>query len=248
VPATRLAEIKDRLAERIDSVRDRMAAACRRAGRVPEEVTLVAVTKTVSAEIASLLPDLGIFDLGESRPQELWKKAAALPGMVRWHLIGHLQRNKIAATLPLVSMIHSVDSVRLLQALEEAAAQQERTVPVLLEVNASGETNKQGFAPEALLNLMPAIADLRHVSIEGLMTMAALESDPEKCRPVFVKLRQLRDERSRRYIIDSSAPGPGSLRRLSMGMSNDFEIAIEEGATMVRIGTTLFAGLAENEP
>jgi pyridoxal phosphate enzyme (YggS family) len=245
VPAKNFAEIKSLLARRIEQVRERIAAACRRTGRRPEEVTLVAVTKTVSSEVAGLLPDLGILDLGESRPQELWKKAAALPGTIRWHLIGHLQTNKVATTLPLVSMIHSVDSERLLQALEEAAARQQRSLPVLLEVNVSREANKHGFAPEELPGLVPAIRQFRHVQIEGLMTMAALESDPESCRPAFIELRQLRDDLSRHAGVDSARTP--HLRHLSMGMSNDFEIGIEEGATMIRVGTTLFAGLSEGE-
>jgi pyridoxal phosphate enzyme (YggS family) len=222
------------LAERLAEVEERLCAACRRVGRARSEVTLVAVTKTVFAEVAALLPGLGVSDLGESRPQELWRKAAVVTG-VRWHLIGHLQRNKIERTLPLVERVHSVDSVRLLAALEEACREAGRTLPALLEVNASGEASKHGFAPEAVPALAESVTALRHVRIEGLMTMAAYEDDAEKTRPTFAALRQLRDRLAGQW--------GQTLPHLSMGMSNDFEIAIEEGATMVRLGSVLFEGV-----
>ena len=229
------------LADRVRAVDERIAAACRRAGRPRADVTLVAVTKTVSPAVAALLPELGVHDLGESRPQELWRKAAALPASVRWHLIGHLQRNKVERTLPLVCCIHSVDSVRLLQELEAQAASRPGGVEALLEVNASREASKHGFAPEEVPALAPAIAALRHVHVRGLMTMAAYEEDPERCRPTFVMLRRLRDRLQ-------EALGPGhALPQLSMGMSNDFEVAVEEGATLVRLGTVLFEGLPAGE-
>jgi hypothetical protein len=199
-------------------------------------VTLVAVTKTVSAEIAALLPSLGVLDLGESRPQELWRKAKIVPA-VRWHQVGHLQRNKIEATLPLVHLIHSVDSVRLLNALDQEAAKQQRTAMVLLEVNVSREANKHGFSPEEIPDLVKPIADLKNVQVMGLMTMAALESEPELARATFAELRRLRD-RCRAHF-----PPPHDLSQLSMGMTNDFELAIEEGATLIRLGTVLFEGL-----
>ena len=225
------------LLDRLRALEDRLVAACRRAGRDRAEVRLVAVTKAVTAEVAALLPPLGVADLGESRPQELWRKAAALPAAVRWHLVGHLQRNKVERTLPLAHLIHSVDSPRLLAALEEEAARQGRAVPVLLEVNASREANKHGFAPEDLPALGPALAALQHVSVRGLMTMAALADDPEQARPAFAALRRLRD----RLGADWGPAHP--LEHLSMGMTNDFEVAVEEGATLVRLGTALFDGL-----
>jgi hypothetical protein len=227
------ADLKTVLANRLNAVEARLRTACQRAGRSRDEVTLVAVTKSVSAAVAAALHELGVVHLGESRPQELWRKAAALPSSVVWHLVGHLQRNKIERTLPLVQWVHSVDSLRLLDALEQEAAKQGRPVRVLLEVNASGEASKHGFAPEELPGLRPRLAELRHVHVSGLMTMAALEDDPERCRPTFRLLRQLRDRL-----------GP-ELRELSMGMTNDFEVAVEEGATLVRIGTALFEGLPE---
>jgi pyridoxal phosphate enzyme (YggS family) len=229
------------LRERIAGVEERLQAACRRAGRERQEITLVAVTKTISAVLAALLPDLGLVDLGENRPQELWRKAAAVPKNVRWHLVGHLQRNKIECTLPLVRLIHSVDSLRLLEALEKEAAKLGSTVPVLLEVNASREPQKQGFVPDELPQFLPTIAALQHVHVEGLMTMAALEEDPEHCRPTFVTVRHLRDR------LAAELRAPHTMRHLSMGMSNDFEIAVEEGATLVRIGTALFEGIPKGE-
>ena len=221
------ASVRQKLRDNLAAVEERIGNACARVNRARGDVTLVAVTKTVSVEIAALLPELGVVTLGENRPQELWRKAAGLPN-VRWHMIGHLQRNKIERTLPLVHMIHAVDSVRLLQAIEQEAAKQARSVPVLLEVNASGEASKQGFTPADVPGLMAVIRELQHVKVQGLMTMAALQ-DPEACRPTFATMRRLRDQLS--------------LEHLSMGMSNDFEIAIEEGATFVRLGSVLFEGL-----
>jgi pyridoxal phosphate enzyme (YggS family) len=233
-----MADSRVRIAENLAAVEERLSAACRRAGRARGEVTLVAVTKTVSADIAALLPGLGIHDLGESRPQELWRKTAVVP-LVRWHLIGHLQRNKIERTLPLVSRIHSVDSLRLLRALETAAETlaQPRPLPALLEINASREASKHGFAPQEVDELAAALAVLKYVRVDGLMTMAAYEDDPERTRPTFAALRELRD----RLAAAVRRPLP----QLSMGMSNDFEIAVEEGATLVRLGTVLFEGIAE---
>lgn len=228
-----IAHLQDRLA----AIEQRLTAACERAGRDRNEVTLVAVTKAVAADIAALLPEMGIMHLGENRPQELGRKAALLPSSVHWHLIGHLQRNKIEQTLPLVQLIHSVDSFRLLQALEQAADKQARTVDVLLEVNTSGETSKQGFAASEVAELLPALSVLQHVRVLGLMTMAPLQ-EPETCRPVFAALRRLRDD------LRGRLTPPHAPVHLSMGMSNDFEVAVEEGATFVRLGSVLFEGLS----
>ncbi len=226
------------LRDRLHAVEERIARACRRVGRPREAVTLVAVTKTVPVEVAAVLPTLGVLHLGENRPQELWRKAAALPPSVSWHLIGHLQRNKIDRTLPLTHLIHSVDSLRLLQALELEAGKQGRTVDVLLEINLSREPNKTGLPIEELPRLVPEFGALRQVRLRGLMTMAALDEEPERCRPTFAGLRALRD-RLQKEVGDAHRLG-----HLSMGMSNDFEVAVEEGATLVRIGTALFEGVA----
>jgi pyridoxal phosphate enzyme (YggS family) len=223
---------RDALAANLARIEERLHSACARAGRGRRDVTLVAVTKTVPVEVAALLPELGVHDLGESRPQELWRKAVLLPSSVRWHLVGHLQRNKIERTLPLVHRIHSIDSLRLLAALEQA-----RPVEVFLEVNCSGEASKGGFRPDEVPGLAGELAKLRHFRVVGLMTMAAPEEDPQRCRSTFVTLRQLRDELRR----DVGEHHP--LNELSMGMSNDFEVAVEEGATSVRLGTVLFEGL-----
>src|SRR5581483_6610352 len=229
--------VESLLGERLTAIETRLTAACRRAGRARAEVTLVAVTKTVGAEVAAPLPALGVFDLGENRPQELWRKAERLPRTVRWHLIGHLQRNKIERTLPLVRLIHSVDSVRLLEALEHEAGRQGRKVEVLLEVNASGEASKHGFAPPDVPGLVQALQRLRQLELRGLMTMAALQ-EAEACRPTFVALRELRDR------LRGELGSAHRVEYLSMGMSNDFEVAVEEGATHVRLGTVLFEGLS----
>ena len=233
------ADAKALLAKRLDHVEQRLRAACQRAGRQRSEVTLVVVTKTVAPDVAALLPELGIFDLGESRPQQLWRKAAVLPKTVCWHLIGHLQRNKIEPTLPLVSLIHSVDSIRLIEALEIEARKREQTLPVLLEINASREVNKHGFAPEEVPALLPHLTKLRHVRIDGLMAMAAFEEDPQRCRRTFAEVRELRDR------FRGELGPPHRLEHLSMGMSNDYEVAVEEGATIARIGSAFFEGLSE---
>jgi len=223
------------LTDRLASIRERIARACQRAGRKPDEVTLVGVTKTVAPAIAAIAAELGIRDLGENRPQELWKKAEAVP-TARWHLIGHLQRNKIDRTVPLVASIHSVDSERLLDALDAFGRKRGIPVPVLLEVNCSREEAKGGFTPEAIPGLSDKLASLSGVSLNGLMTMAAYFDDPEGARPTFAELRKLRDALAARSGL--------SLPHLSMGMTGDFEVGIEEGATYVRIGTMLFEGIS----
>jgi pyridoxal phosphate enzyme (YggS family) len=227
------------LRNNLDAIEKRIQAACARAGRPRSDVTLVAVTKTAPDEAVPLLPELGLNHLGENRPQQLWRKAALLPSTVHWHLIGHLQRNKIDRTLPLVELIHSADRVSILTSLEESAALLARPVSVLVEVNTSGEASKNGFAPAEVPSLAALLISLIYVRVRGLMTMAAPEEDPERCRPSFALLREVRD-RLRRGLADQHV-----LAHLSMGMSNDFEIAIEEGATLVRIGTALFEGLGE---
>jgi pyridoxal phosphate enzyme (YggS family) len=220
------------LARNLADVRRRIAQACERAGRAPSDVRLVAVTKAASLEAIRALMRLGQIDLGENRPQQLAQRAANLPKEARWHLIGHLQRNKIDLVLPVVEAIHSVDSLRLLRSLATRGEQAGTHPRLFLEVNISGEASKGGFAPAELIAAWDEVQSLGGAQIIGLMTMAPLSSDANAIRPVFRGLRELRDR-----LVDRG----GALPELSMGMSGDFEIAIEEGATIVRIGSRLFA-------
>jgi pyridoxal phosphate enzyme (YggS family) len=226
------------IADNVARVRDRIAAAAHAAGRDPAAIQLVAVTKYVDAATAALLSAAGCTDLGESRPQELWSKAKApeLAG-VRWHLVGRLQRNKVRRTLPLVALIHSVDSERLLAAIDEHAAALQATPRVLLEVNCSGESAKQGFSANDVRRVAPTLDAYPHVEVAGLMTMAPLEGDAAAARTAFAALRTLRDE------LAAACPPGVALAELSMGMSGDFPEAIAEGATIVRVGSLLFEGL-----
>jgi hypothetical protein len=231
------AAVRAFLTDRLAQLESRIRAACERAGRPRSEVTLVAVTKTIGPTVATMLTELGVLDLGESRPQELWHKAEPLPPAVRWHLVGHLQRNKVERTVRRVFLIHSVDSLRLLEALESEAAIQGRPLDVLLEVNASREANKSGFSPDEVPGLIPRLTALRRVTVRGLMTMAAQTDNPEDARPTFAELRRVRDS------LQKVAGTALTLEYLSMGMTNDFEVAIEEGATLIRVGTALFDGI-----
>jgi pyridoxal phosphate enzyme (YggS family) len=228
----------DRIRDNLVRVRETIAAAAARSGRLPDEVKLVGVTKYVEPEIARLLVEAGVTDLGESRPQELWSKAEALADLtVRWHLIGHLQRNKVKRTLSAAPMIHSVDSLRLLQEINAEAHSRPSPVGVLLEVNVSGDAAKHGFRADELQPLMSQLARLNHVSMLGLMTMSGLKSNTDATRREFAALRELRDKLGRVH------PANVVLNELSMGMSGDYEIAVEEGATIVRIGSALFEGV-----
>jgi pyridoxal phosphate enzyme (YggS family) len=234
------------IADNLHRLQERIARAAESTGRNANEITLVGVTKYVGAHKAAELVAAGCQDLGESRPQELWKKAQEMTSeragpssapSIRWHLIGHLQRNKVARTLPLVSLIHSVDSKRLLAAIHEANAEtNDNPAPtnVLLEVNTSGESAKHGLAPNDVEPLLTAALNYPRVAIRGLMTMAALEGGPATAARNFATLRELRDR------LQPSAPSSVQLKELSMGMSADFEVAIKEGATIVRIGSALW--------
>jgi PLP dependent protein len=245
------------IAENLHRVQERIARAAESAGRRAEEIMLVGVTKYVGTEEALKIAQAGCTNLGESRPQELWRKAEAISGesalagglSIHWHLIGHLQRNKVTRTLPVVTLIHSVDSERLLAAINESAANlhlplaegrgedalnRPYQVSVLLEVNTSAESAKTGLAPAEVEPLLAAAPNYPHIAIRGLMTMAALEGGQEVAARNFAALRQLRDR------LKSNAPNCVRLDELSMGMSDDFEAAIREGATIVRIGSLLW--------
>ncbi len=230
-----MTSIASRIALNCARVRQRIDAACRRAGRDSADVRLVAVTKSAEWEWIEALAANGIHDLGESRPQQLLERAGRFDGGIRWHLIGPLQRNKVRKVLPVAAWIHSVAAIGLLEKIDQVASEQALRPRVLLEVNVSGERSKHGFSPDELLSGWPAVAARARLEIAGLMTMAPFSSDPEQARPVFAGLRALRDRLN-------SLGGP-PLSELSMGMSGDFEPAVEEGSTMVRIGTSLFEGL-----
>jgi len=228
----------DVLCHNLGTVRGRIAEAAQRAGRAAGEVTLVVVTKRQPIAVVPALRELGAVDLGENYPQELWRKVEALPGLaVRWHLIGHLQSNKLKKTVPMVAMIHAVDSLRLLQGLDKFFAEGDEAMAptVCLQVNTSNEPAKHGWSPEEILADAEPIAGCRHVRVTGLMTMAALDTTNETARPSFARLREVRDELRRRSGL--------ALPQLSMGMSNDFEAAVEEGATLVRVGSSIFEGV-----
>ena len=242
-------------AERLAHIRRRITEACQRRGRVPESVTLVAVTKTVPVELIREAMALGVTDLGENRVQEALAKRRALGlmrsaecgvrnekqqhsefripnselGSVRWHLVGHLQRNKAKDAVELFDVIHSVDSVALIEELERQLAKrtQEKPLEVFVQVNVSGETTKSGCKPDEVNQLAQAVQRSPHLQLRGLMTIPPFSDNPEDARPHFRRLRELKEG------FDPSL-------RLSMGMSSDFEIAIEEGADYVRIGTAIF--------
>lgn len=247
-----MGSMRRKLADNLKRIRERIQNACERSKRRVEEVRLVAVTKTVEVDVIRTALEAGLTDLGESRPQELVKRAGMIhehlsrrqtlepdstPPEPRWHMIGHLQRNKVRMILPWVNMIHSVDSLRLAEEISSEAQRIGRTIPILIEVNVSGEKSKFGIAVGATSHLIAHINTLPGIRIVGLMTMAPLEENPENTKPYFCRLREiLEDIRSERLV------GP-EFRELSMGMSNDFEAAIQEGATLIRLGTVLFDGL-----
>jgi hypothetical protein len=214
------------IAENLAAVRERIAAACRRAGRAPGEVTLVGVTKGFGPEAVAEACAAGLLDAGENRVQEAAPKIEALAARgvrPRWHLVGHLQTNKVKRALELFAILHGVDSVRLAQEVSNRAGS---PVPVLLEVNIAGEERKFGFAPEELDTALAQISRLPNVDVRGLMTVAPATDDPERVRPIFRHLCELRERLG--------------LRELSMGMTDDFDVAVEEGATMVRVGRAIF--------
>jgi hypothetical protein len=226
------------IADRLAAVRERIAAAAARAGRDPASVRIIAVTKGHPLQVAQEVAAAGLPDLGENRVQEALGKMAAWPdAAVRWHFIGHLQRNKAKLVVGRFDLIHSLDSVRLADALEQAAAARGLVQDVLIEVNVAGEEQKTGCPANEVPALVEHAARLAHLRLRGLMTMAPYTDDAAVQRRTFVGLRELRDRLTadgRRLTAD------GSLFELSMGMTNDFEAAVEEGATMVRLGTALF--------
>jgi pyridoxal phosphate enzyme (YggS family) len=233
----------DTLEERMETIREgyrevirRIRQAAESAGRNAADVTLVAVSKTVPVEAIAALAPLAPVILGENRVQEAQAKQARLPGggAFRWHLIGHLQSNKAIRAAELFEMIHSVDRLELLQRLERRCAELDKRLPVLIEVNLAAESSKTGCRPDEVPTLLDAACMLRHVRVAGFMAIPPFRENPDEVRPYFRQLRELRDRMSIRF-------GSGlELRELSMGMSHDFEAAIREGATLIRVGTAIF--------
>lgn len=221
---------------RIDAIEARMASACERAGRSIDDVRLIAVSKTYPPESVNEAAMCGLTVFGESRVYEAEAKLPLCPGHVEWEFIGHLQRNKVRRAVALFGMLHAVDSVALLEKIDSSAELLGSTVSVCLEVNVSGEASKYGFAPDAVPSVLEAVASLLHIDVVGVMTIPPYTPDAEQARPYFRKLRELRDAWS---TLSGFA-----LSELSMGMSGDFEVAIEEGATCIRVGTAIFGSRA----
>jgi PLP dependent protein len=248
---------KSPLAEKLHQVRHRIADAAAKARRDPAEITLVAVTKTAAPEQIREILQLGVADLGESRVQMLTQRAAqvneffsrrvahgepgAVPAKLRWHMIGHLQRNKVKQVFPLVNVIQSVDSLRLAEEIDAQASRCERKMPVMLQVNASEEASKFGVAVGAAVHLAEQIDTMPHLQLCGLMSMGPLGASEKTIRHVFARTKEIFEEMRWEKI------GGAALRHLSMGMSGDFEAAIAEGSTMIRVGTLLFGGKLQEE-
>jgi pyridoxal phosphate enzyme (YggS family) len=217
------------IARNVEAVRERIARACARAGRSVEEIILVAVSKTVDVSRIEQAIAAGVEHFGENYYQEAREKIPLIQAPVHWHFIGHLQKNKARGVVPLFEWIHTVDDEELAREIDRRAERAGKRQRVLIEVNIAGEPQKYGVPPDEVLVLAERIAQLRHVKLEGLMAMAPLLEQPEQARPYFAKLRRLFER----------LPEANRLH-LSMGMTQDFEVAIEEGATMVRIGTAIF--------
>lgn len=219
----------------ISVVQERLAAACRRSGRRPEDVRLIAVTKTVPPEMIRQAYDAGLRDFGENRVQEAESKQGPLAGLsITWHLIGHLQTNKARVAREICQWVQSVDSFRLADKLDRAARHPGERLPVLIEVNLGGESSKSGVREEEAAELARQVGQLPTLELRGLMAVPPFSDDPEQVRPYFRRLRELA-----RRIGAEASPGV-SMQELSIGMSHDFEVAIEEGATIVRVGTAIF--------
>ena len=220
------------IAENLAQIQQRISVACERSGRSPKEVQLVAVGKKFTAQVIKEAADCGLNLFGENRVQEAKIKIPDCPGHLRWHFIGNLQTNKCKDAVALFDMLHAVDSLHLAEELNKRCEQLAKVMPVLLEVNVSGEGSKHGFTPKDAIEATQAFFDFPKLELHGLMTMAPFSRQAESARPYFRKLRELKSDCEDKL----GAPLP----ELSMGMSGDYEIAIEEGATLIRLGTTLF--------
>jgi hypothetical protein len=228
------------LQDNLDSIRQRISAACARAGRAADSVTLLAVSKSHPPETIMAAADCGQIFFGENKVQEAKAKIPLCPGKLRWHFIGHLQSNKVRDAVELFEMIHSVDSLNLAREISKRCELAAKTLPVLLEVNLAGEASKFGYQPEQLLADLKDLNQLPRIEIHGLMTVPPWSPDAENSRIYFRQLRELKLQCEE--ILGAPLP------HLSMGMSGDFEVAIEEGATIVRIGTALFGPRAKTKP
>lgn len=225
---------EEMLKENLDNVEEKIQEACRRSGRNREDITLIAVSKTKPIETLQHAYDLGVRVFGENKVQELSEKYDALPDDIHWHMIGHLQRNKIKYIIGKTELIHSVDSFRLAEAIEKEAAKRNLTVDVLMEVNIAREESKFGLLPEEVDEFIEKVQKLPHLQVKGLMTIAPFVENPEENREVFAQLKKL--------SVDIATKNAHNITMsiLSMGMTNDYQIAIEEGATMIRVGTGIF--------
>jgi pyridoxal phosphate enzyme (YggS family) len=228
------------IAANLETVRQRIAAACARSGRDPSVVTLVTVTKGQPADIVCSAAQLGLSLFGENRVQEAKAKIGLCPARLQWHLIGHLQSNKCRDAVHFFSMIQSLDSLPLAREIQKWADQSAKTMPVLIEVNVAGESSKFGYSPEKVLADLMEINGLPRIEIQGLMTVAPYSRQPETVRPVFRRLRELKKQ------CEDLLGAP--LLHLSMGMSGDFEVAVEEGATMIRLGSAVLGTRAPAGP
>lgn len=222
------------LKENLKLVDEKIIKACKKSGRNREDVTLIAVSKTKPVEVLKEAYDLGVRVFGENKVQELVDKYDALPKDIHWHMIGHLQRNKVKYIIDKVDLIHSVDSVRLAETIEKEAAKRDLIVNILIEVNVAGEDTKFGLAPEEVDGFIDEISGFSHIRVAGLMTIAPYVGNPEENRDVFARLRKLSVD------IASKNVDNVNVSILSMGMTNDYEVAVEEGATIVRVGTGIF--------
>jgi hypothetical protein len=221
--------------ENVAQVRERIAAACRCSGRAPEDVKLVAISKAFPAQSIREAYEAGLRDFGENRVQEAAAKRPALSDLrITWHMVGHLQTNKARAARELFHWVHSVDSFRLAEKLDQAPSSGGGRLPVLLEVNLGGEDSKAGVGESEIIQLAEQISQLVTLEVRGLMVIPPFFDDPEQVRPYFRRLRELAEE------IDAKNIANVSMRELSMGMSHDFQVAIEEGATIIRVGTAIF--------
>lgn len=228
------------LQDNLNEVKKRITEAAARAGRNPDKITLIAVSKTKPAEMVKEIYDAGIREFGENKVQEITTKSAILPNDINWHMIGHLQRNKVKQVIDKVSLIHSVDSMRLAEMISSEAVKKNITVSILLEVNIANEETKFGFKKDEVIQLFPEIAALPNIFVRGLMTSAPIVDNPEDNRQYFRELHQLCVDLKAKNIDNTS------MDYLSMGMTGDYEVAIEEGATHVRVGTAIFGAREYN--